>query len=93
MDHQLTHLDIRLDAVSGDMSLDCHDPMFVRAEHLILHLDLQRLSAVVDGMLADLGIISDDMMEVIQGRSQIMLHADHFAGGHVTRRVPMVTRV
>lgn len=75
---------------STEVSIESRDPLIVRADILVINRDERSLRAVVDGFLADLGELSDDLIQQFDGRSHAFVQARHFAGGHVRRSVPIV---
>jgi len=82
-------VDIRMDRVR-DASIECHDPMIVRADVLVIDRDTRALGAVVDGVMADLGLLSEDVMNDLVARSHAVVGARHFNGGHVSRSIPII---
>mgnify|MGYP000914639826 CR=1 FL=1 len=64
------------------------DLLYTRAD-LIMRRD-NHLSAVVDGVLLDLGMISDELMEAMALAHQVHVSATHYMGGSIERRVPLV---
>lgn len=92
--HTLTdlRLDIRHSSAHG-VEITCEDPLIVRADLLVVadqaHQRGATLGAVIDGVMTDLGLISDDVLAALARTSDAAIHAPHFAGGHVTRRVPI----
>lgn len=64
------------------------DLLYTRAD-LIMRRD-NHLSAVVDGVLLDLGMISDELMGAMALAHQVHVSATHYMGGSIERRVPLV---
>lgn len=76
--------------VQGRVHVDCRDPLVVRADILVLDTPTQTLSAVVDGMVAELGPIGNDIHVALAAYGQASLSAPHFNGGQVSRQVPVI---
>lgn len=69
-------------------SIAVRDPLMVRADLVIR--DAGRLGAIVDGMIFDLGLVDDHLVATFANHAYIEIRADHFDGGVVRRRVPVV---
>lgn len=70
------------------LSLQARDPLVVRADMLVR--TAERLGAVVDGIMLDLGILDEALLLSIADASHLEVRADHHDGGVVSRRVPIV---
>jgi hypothetical protein len=93
MDHSEHNivLSVAIDqATNGDVALECHDPMIVRADAVVIDRERHTLAAVVDGILAELGVLSDELLMLFVGQQKVMVTARHFSGHHVRRRIPII---
>lgn len=75
-----------------DVALECQDPMIVRADAVVVDRERHTLTAVVDGILAELGMLSDELLTLFVGQQKVMVTARHFSGHNVRRRVPIINR-
>ncbi len=64
------------------------DVLYTRAD-LLVHRD-DRLGAVVDGILLDLGPINEQLSSAMSLTNSIFVRATHYLGGAIERRVPLV---
>lgn len=77
--------------VSGGVALECHDPLIVRADAVVVDRVGRAISAIVDGVHAELGSLSDDLLRLLTGQEKMLISARHFAGHQVSRHVPVIT--
>lgn len=73
--------EIKVRVKTGDLLYTRADLMVRRENHL---------SAVVDGVLLDLGMINTDLMNAMALAHQVHVSAGHYLGGMIERRVPLV---
>ncbi len=73
--------EIKVRVKTGDLLYTRADLMVRRDNHL---------SAVVDGVLLDLGMINTELMNAMALAHQVHVSAGHYLGGIIERRVPLV---
>ena len=86
-------LDHGVDLQAGPLGLvqvTCSDALIVRADTLALDRADGRLTAVVDGIAVDLGLLNTQLMQLFNRCAHAEVSAPHASGGTVTRRVPVV---
>ena len=71
------------------VKIGCEDPLFVRADTLVLNRGDDELFAIVDGIMSSLGAVSPDISARLQRNPRALIEAFHFAGGTVRREVPV----
>ncbi len=80
-DQMEAEAEIKVRVKTGDLLYTRADLMVRRDNHL---------SAVVDGVLLDLGMINVDLMNAMALAHQVHVSAGHYLGGIIERRVPLV---
>jgi hypothetical protein len=68
--------------------LTTSDVLYTRADLLVRQDD--RLGAVVDGILLDLGPLNEQLLAAMAFTNSVHMRADHYLGGLVERQIPLV---
>ena len=76
--------------VQGDLRIALDDVAFARADVVFVDPSSREISALLDGMLVTLGVVSQEMAESFMEHDHVILSAPHPHGHELTLVAPVL---